>query len=192
MHYKFFYLGMLLLHWYHVLQMVVDTLVFSHDLLCTYWQRYEQKKKKFWIHNLIRPVATDFQSTSCVMWHLAFRKGWRTVVQDRFINYERKSGSKYKDMRVCLRLLKVLMYFRWYLSKWDLSFAFTGLVHVSEMSASRVENASEIVDVGEHVWIKVIGREVTISHVFWTTFVKWRYSSTPNPRKATLKALLYP
>lgn len=43
---------------------------------------------------------------------------------------------------------------------------------MSEMSASRVENASEIVDVGEHVWIKVIGREVTISHVFWTTFVK--------------------
>lgn len=36
----------------------------------------------------------------------------------------------------------------------------TGLVHVSEMSASRVENASEIVDVGEKVWIKVIGREV--------------------------------
>lgn len=36
----------------------------------------------------------------------------------------------------------------------------TGLVHVSEMSASRVENPSEIVDVGEQVWIKVIGREV--------------------------------
>uniref|UniRef100_UPI003AAAAC2C zinc finger CCHC domain-containing protein 17 isoform X2 n=1 Tax=Centroberyx gerrardi TaxID=166262 RepID=UPI003AAAAC2C len=35
-----------------------------------------------------------------------------------------------------------------------------GLVHVSEMSASRVENASEIVDVGEQVWIKVIGREI--------------------------------
>ncbi|KAK2921134.1 nucleolar protein of 40 kDa [Channa argus] len=35
-----------------------------------------------------------------------------------------------------------------------------GLVHVSEMSASRVENASEIVDVGEHVWIKVIGKEI--------------------------------
>ncbi|KAM6974084.1 zinc finger CCHC domain-containing protein 17 isoform 1-T2 [Tautogolabrus adspersus] len=35
-----------------------------------------------------------------------------------------------------------------------------GLVHVSEMSASRVENASEIVDVGEKVWIKVIGREI--------------------------------
>ncbi|KAM6959355.1 zinc finger CCHC domain-containing protein 17 isoform 2-T2 [Aplochiton taeniatus] len=34
-----------------------------------------------------------------------------------------------------------------------------GLVHVSEMSACRVENASEIVDVGEQVWIKVIGRE---------------------------------
>lgn len=31
---------------------------------------------------------------------------------------------------------------------------------MSEMSASRVENASEIVDVGEQVWIKVIGREV--------------------------------
>lgn len=37
----------------------------------------------------------------------------------------------------------------------------TGLVHVSEMSATRVEKASEIVDVGEKVWIKVIGREVT-------------------------------
>nr|XP_019946423.1 PREDICTED: nucleolar protein of 40 kDa [Paralichthys olivaceus] len=35
-----------------------------------------------------------------------------------------------------------------------------GLVHVSEMSASRVENASEIVDVGEQVWIKVIGKEI--------------------------------
>lgn len=33
---------------------------------------------------------------------------------------------------------------------------------MSEMSASRVENASEIVDVGEKVWIKVIGREVNI------------------------------
>lgn len=42
----------------------------------------------------------------------------------------------------------------------------TGLVHVSEMSASRIENASEIVDVGEQVWIKVIGREVnTHSHI---------------------------
>ena len=38
--------------------------------------------------------------------------------------------------------------------------AHTGLVHVSEMSASRVENASEIVDMGEKIWIKVIGREV--------------------------------
>ncbi|XP_034455472.1 nucleolar protein of 40 kDa [Hippoglossus hippoglossus] len=35
-----------------------------------------------------------------------------------------------------------------------------GLVHVSEMSASRVESASEIVDVGEQVWIKVIGKEI--------------------------------
>uniref|UniRef100_A0A1A8SHG9 Zinc finger CCHC domain-containing protein 17 n=1 Tax=Nothobranchius rachovii TaxID=451742 RepID=A0A1A8SHG9_9TELE len=35
-----------------------------------------------------------------------------------------------------------------------------GLVHVSEMSASRVESASEIVDVGEQVWIKVIGQEI--------------------------------
>ncbi|KAM3858012.1 zinc finger CCHC domain-containing protein 17 [Diretmus argenteus] len=35
-----------------------------------------------------------------------------------------------------------------------------GLVHVSEMSASRVENAAEIVDMGEQVWIKVIGREI--------------------------------
>lgn len=35
-----------------------------------------------------------------------------------------------------------------------------GLVHVSEMSACRVENPAEIVDVGEQVWIKVIGREI--------------------------------
>ncbi|XP_029976600.1 zinc finger CCHC domain-containing protein 17 [Salarias fasciatus] len=35
-----------------------------------------------------------------------------------------------------------------------------GLVHVSEMSATRIESASEIVDVGEQVWIKVIGREI--------------------------------
>lgn len=41
----------------------------------------------------------------------------------------------------------------------------TGLVHVSEMSATRVEKASEIVDVGEKVWIKVIGREVTHTHI---------------------------
>ncbi|XP_019729738.1 zinc finger CCHC domain-containing protein 17 isoform X2 [Hippocampus comes] len=35
-----------------------------------------------------------------------------------------------------------------------------GLVHVSEMSATRIESAAEIVDVGEKVWIKVIGREI--------------------------------
>ncbi|KAG7268858.1 hypothetical protein CRUP_011307 [Coryphaenoides rupestris] len=35
-----------------------------------------------------------------------------------------------------------------------------GLVHVSEMSSSRVENAAEVVDMGEQVWIKVIGREI--------------------------------
>ncbi|KAG5842223.1 nucleolar protein of 40 kDa [Anguilla rostrata] len=35
-----------------------------------------------------------------------------------------------------------------------------GLVHKSEMSSCRVENPSEIVDVGERVWIKVIGREI--------------------------------
>ncbi|XP_077599585.1 zinc finger CCHC domain-containing protein 17 [Stigmatopora nigra] len=35
-----------------------------------------------------------------------------------------------------------------------------GLVHVSEMSATRVESAAEVVDVGEKVWIKVIGREM--------------------------------
>ncbi|XP_016411390.1 nucleolar protein of 40 kDa-like [Sinocyclocheilus rhinocerous] len=35
-----------------------------------------------------------------------------------------------------------------------------GLVHKSEMSSCRVDNPAEIVDVGEHVWIKVIGREM--------------------------------
>ncbi|KAI4871809.1 hypothetical protein NFI96_002127 [Prochilodus magdalenae] len=35
-----------------------------------------------------------------------------------------------------------------------------GLVHKSEMSASRVDNPAEIVDVGEQVWIKVIGKEI--------------------------------
>lgn len=39
-------------------------------------------------------------------------------------------------------------------------FASSGLVHKSEMSACRVDNPSEIVDVGEQVWIKVIGKEV--------------------------------
>lgn len=47
---------------------------------------------------------------------------------------------------------------------------------MSEMSASRVENASEIVDVGEQVWIKVIGREVS-AHVHGkllsVTFAGW-------------------
>ncbi|XP_072331661.1 zinc finger CCHC domain-containing protein 17 [Scyliorhinus torazame] len=35
-----------------------------------------------------------------------------------------------------------------------------GLVHKSHMSASRVDNPSEVVDVGEKVWVKVIGKEV--------------------------------
>ncbi|XP_036372066.1 nucleolar protein of 40 kDa [Megalops cyprinoides] len=35
-----------------------------------------------------------------------------------------------------------------------------GLVHKSEMSSCRVDNPSEIVDVGEQVWVKVIGREI--------------------------------
>uniref|UniRef100_A0A8C7G3P4 Zinc finger CCHC domain-containing protein 17 n=2 Tax=Oncorhynchus TaxID=8016 RepID=A0A8C7G3P4_ONCKI len=35
-----------------------------------------------------------------------------------------------------------------------------GLVHISELSACRVENVAEVVDVGEQVWIKVIGREM--------------------------------
>eukprot|EP00062_Callorhinchus_milii_P010087 gi/632954577/ref/XP_007893037.1/ PREDICTED: nucleolar protein of 40 kDa [Callorhinchus milii] len=35
-----------------------------------------------------------------------------------------------------------------------------GLVHKSQMSASRVDNPSEIVDVGERVWVKLIGKEI--------------------------------
>lgn len=35
-----------------------------------------------------------------------------------------------------------------------------GLVHKSEMSSCRVDNPAEIVDVGEQVWIKVIGNEM--------------------------------
>ncbi|TRZ01119.1 hypothetical protein DNTS_007844 [Danionella cerebrum] len=35
-----------------------------------------------------------------------------------------------------------------------------GLVHKSEMSACRVDNPAEIVDVGDQVWVKVIGREM--------------------------------
>ncbi|CAH2221765.1 Nucleolar of 40 kDa [Pelobates cultripes] len=34
-----------------------------------------------------------------------------------------------------------------------------GLVHKTQMSASRVDVPSEIVDVGERVWVKVIARE---------------------------------
>lgn len=41
----------------------------------------------------------------------------------------------------------------------------SGLVHKSEMSSCRVENPSEIVDVGERVWVKVIGREVTLCFI---------------------------
>nr|XP_015204192.1 PREDICTED: nucleolar protein of 40 kDa isoform X1 [Lepisosteus oculatus]XP_015204193.1 PREDICTED: nucleolar protein of 40 kDa isoform X1 [Lepisosteus oculatus] len=35
-----------------------------------------------------------------------------------------------------------------------------GLVHRTHMSSCRVDNPSEIVDVGEKVWVKVIGKEV--------------------------------
>lgn len=42
---------------------------------------------------------------------------------------------------------------------------------MSEMSASRVESASEIVDVGEKVWIKVIGREVNMHISLQKAFV---------------------
>ncbi|MBN3290389.1 NO40 protein, partial [Polypterus senegalus] len=35
-----------------------------------------------------------------------------------------------------------------------------GLVHRSHMSSCRVDKPSEIVDVGEKVWVKVIGKEV--------------------------------
>uniref|UniRef100_A0A8C4T7M6 Zinc finger CCHC domain-containing protein 17 n=1 Tax=Erpetoichthys calabaricus TaxID=27687 RepID=A0A8C4T7M6_ERPCA len=35
-----------------------------------------------------------------------------------------------------------------------------GLVHKSHMSSCRVDRPSEIVDVGEKVWVKVIGKEV--------------------------------
>uniref|UniRef100_H3BBJ2 Zinc finger CCHC domain-containing protein 17 n=1 Tax=Latimeria chalumnae TaxID=7897 RepID=H3BBJ2_LATCH len=36
-----------------------------------------------------------------------------------------------------------------------------GLVHKSHMSSCRVDKPSEIVDVGEQVWVKVIGKEKT-------------------------------
>ncbi|KAM5180056.1 zinc finger CCHC domain-containing protein 17 [Mantella aurantiaca] len=35
-----------------------------------------------------------------------------------------------------------------------------GLVHKTHMSSARVERPSEVVDVGERVWVKVIGNEV--------------------------------
>ncbi|XP_068125396.1 zinc finger CCHC domain-containing protein 17 isoform X2 [Hyperolius riggenbachi] len=35
-----------------------------------------------------------------------------------------------------------------------------GLVHRTHMSSARVDHPSEVVDVGEKVWVKVIGREV--------------------------------
>ncbi|XP_069479143.1 zinc finger CCHC domain-containing protein 17 isoform X2 [Ambystoma mexicanum] len=34
-----------------------------------------------------------------------------------------------------------------------------GLVHKTHMSACRVDNPSEVVDIGEKVWVKVIGKE---------------------------------
>lgn len=47
--------------------------------------------------------------------------------------------------------------------------ALSGLVHKSEMSACRVEKPGEIVDVGENVWIKVIGREVNLVIMYANT-----------------------
>lgn len=44
------------------------------------------------------------------------------------------------------------------------TYSLAGLVHKNDMSASRVDNPSEIIDVGEKVWIKVIGREVSTQH----------------------------
>lgn len=35
-----------------------------------------------------------------------------------------------------------------------------GLVHKTHMSACRVDKPSEMVDVGDKVWVKLIGREV--------------------------------
>lgn len=37
-----------------------------------------------------------------------------------------------------------------------------GLVHKTHMSSCRVDKPSEIVDVGDKVWVKLIGKEVTL------------------------------
>lgn len=36
-----------------------------------------------------------------------------------------------------------------------------GLVHRTHMSSCRVDKPSEMVDVGDKVWVKLIGKEVT-------------------------------
>ncbi|XP_065382123.1 zinc finger CCHC domain-containing protein 17 isoform X3 [Macaca nemestrina] len=48
------------------------------------------------------------------------------------------------------------------LSSWDHRFAppRPGLVHRTHMSSCRVDKPSEIVDVGDKVWVKLIGREM--------------------------------
>lgn len=55
--------------------------------------------------------------------------------------------------------------------QWRLVFIFSlsslpkprpGLVHKTHMSSCRVDKPSEIVDVGDKVWVKLIGKEVIL------------------------------
>lgn len=48
----------------------------------------------------------------------------------------------------------------------------SGLVHKTHMSSCRIDKPSEIVDVGDKVWVKLIGKEVTLILV---PFVLCRY-----------------
>lgn len=43
---------------------------------------------------------------------------------------------------------------------------YPGLVHRTHMSSCRVDKPSEIVDVGDKVWVKLIGREVRFCATF--------------------------
>ncbi len=59
-------------------------------------------------------------------------------------------------------------------------FASSGLVHKSEMSSCRVDNPAEIVDVGEQVWIKVIGSEVHSICMYTNTTITMSFYTVTN------------
>lgn len=122
----------------------------------------------------------------CMSWRFLMRKQNVLLSSHGTVKVFIESSAKHRHISAAWPLLlSVIIYFvDWYL---HFSLIHTGLVHVSEMSATRVEKASEIVDVGEQVWIKVIGREVT-THTHTHTHAVLCCASGVSRMTATLSA----